>query len=73
VIHTDYRRALNFIMDCRVKPGNDKKKENSASPPKRAHHHCNDGPKIKRDDETSGHEREGFQGGGHSTAPVMDC
>jgi hypothetical protein len=23
VIHVDYRRALNFIMDCRVKPGND--------------------------------------------------
>jgi hypothetical protein len=26
VIHTDYRRTPNFVMDCRVKPGNDKKK-----------------------------------------------
>jgi hypothetical protein len=22
-IHTDCRHVLNFIMDCRVKPGND--------------------------------------------------
>lgn len=23
VIHTDHRRLQSFIMDCRVKPGND--------------------------------------------------
>src|SRR5713226_6102684 len=26
VIHTDCRRTPNFVVDCRVKPGNDKKK-----------------------------------------------
>jgi hypothetical protein len=26
VIHTDCRHTPNFVMDCRVKPGNDKKK-----------------------------------------------